>query len=289
MITACNQSGNPPQENIVEETNENPTTTEDKTIDNTSDAEAQATDKNISLAEYQEKIGCYVTTESGHNLKDYMSKDESKIIVSHEKYGSNTFCITTYGDAYEYQTTISLSEGVRTPDIYSGFTSEKNGYIIIFHMEDYAVSPMDDIELACVLKTTDGGKTWKKTEYRDFAVSNGREYITHACFFSDDVGFFTARYYCIDHFASRTYWTLDGGLTWTNMPRLDLPDMLEPFGYPGYDFATEITDLTVEGGVYILTVRICHGLSLELDGNDPYTSLYINFSSANLIDWDLKK
>ena len=288
MITACDQPNNPTQENIVEETNENSASTDDIVIENTANTEPKPTDEDVFLDEYQEKVGCYVTTESSQNLKDYMYKGESQIIVSHEKYGSNTFYITTLGDGYEYQTTISLSEGIRTPDIYSGFTSEKNGYIIIFHMEDYAVSPMDDIELACVLKTTDAGKTWEKTEYSNLAVANSREYIKYACFFSDDIGFFTARYYSTDHFAPRTYWTLDGGMTWTNMPRLDLPNMLEPFGKPGDDFATEIADLTVADGVYILTVRICHGYSLELDGKD-FDELYIQFLSTNLIDWELKR
>ena len=287
VITACDQPNDPTQENTLEETNENSASTDDKAIENTANTEPKPTEEDVFLVEYQEKVGCYVTTESSQNLKDYMYKGESQIIVSHEKYGSNTFYITTLGDAYEYQTTISLSEGIKTPDIYSGFTSEKNAYIIIFHMEDYSVSPMDDIELACILKTTDAGKTWEKTEYNNFAVSNGREYIKYACFISDDIGFFTARYYCTDHFAPRTYWTLDGGITWTNMPRLDLPNMLEPFGKPGYDFATEIADLTVTDGIYILTVRICHGYSLELDGKD-FDELYIQFLSTNLIDWELK-
>ena len=195
----------------------------------------------ITLSEYQELVGCYVTTKSGENLKYLMSKDEAKIKVEQDAYDTTLFHITSFQNGTECKTSISLSKGVRTPDIYSGFTSEQNGYVIIFHMEGYAVSPMDDVELACVLRTADGGKTWDKTEYSDFRVSNGREYISAACFFTKDVGFFTARYTNTDHFGPRTYWTVDGGKTWINMSKLAMPNFLQPFGIYD-DFSSEISD-----------------------------------------------
>ena len=97
MITACYQPNNLTQENTLEETNENSASTDDKAIENTANAEQKTTDEDVFWVEYQEKVGCYVTTESSQNLKDYMYKGESQIIVSHEKYGSNTFYITTLG------------------------------------------------------------------------------------------------------------------------------------------------------------------------------------------------
>ena len=242
-------------------------------------------------AEYQDKVGCFVTTESGHNLRDIMAEGEKKIIVDHEGYGSNTFHITVLGDQSTYKTTVSLSEGVRTPDIYCGFTDDQNGYVIIFHLQGYSVSPMDDIELACVLKTADGGQTWNLTEYHDFAVANGREYINAACFFSEDVGFFTARYYYTDHFAPRTYWTLDGGRTWTSMPKLDFPNLLQPFGAFGNEASSEVTDVCLVDGVYTITVRICFGNSqyhIDLDG-EPVYDIYVQYYSTDLINWELKR
>lgn len=242
-------------------------------------------------AEYQDKVGCFVTTESGHNLKDIMTDGESKIAVEHEDYGSNTFHITVFGDNSQYKTTISLSEGVRTPDIYCGFTDDQNGYVIIFHLQGYSVSPMDDIELACVLKTADGGQTWNLTEYHDLAVANGREYINAACFFSEDVGFFTARYYCTDHFAPRTYWTLDGGRTWAAMPKLDFSNLWQPFGNVGNDYSSEVADVCLVDGVYTITVRICTGYPWNLikpDG-EHVESIYVQFSSADLVNWELRR
>ena len=239
----------------------------------------------MMLSEYQELVGCYVKTESSNNIQQLMSKDESKIKVEHKDYGSNLFYITTFQDGAEYTTSIYLSEGIRTPDIYCGFTSEQNGYVIIFHMEGYAVSPMDDIKLACVLRTADGGKTWDKTEYSDFRVSNSREHILAACFFTENVGFFTARQTNTDHFGPRTYWTVNGGETWTSMPRLDIPNMLAPFGIGG-DFSSEVSDVTVVAGVYFVTVKICHGYSCTVDGKHL---IYIQYSSTDLENWTLIK
>ncbi|MBE6628230.1 MAG: hypothetical protein E7629_04815 [Ruminococcaceae bacterium] len=298
-VTACNVA----PENELESTSES-IEIEDQTI-NTTEQEhdsttettntPQATEEDpplestpkLTLSEYQKLVGCYVTTESGKNLENLMRKRAEQIKVSHEGYGSNVFHIQTVHNDTEYQTTIQLSEGVRTPDIYCGFIGKQNGYVMIFHMEDYSVSPMDDIELACVLKTADGGKTWDKIEYNDFRVSNGREYISAACFFTEKVGFFTARYTNTDHFGPRTYWTVDGGQTWTSMPRLDIPNMLKPFGLPA-DFASEISDVTTIEGVYTLTVRICYGYSLNFDiGN--YIPLYIQYASTDLENWELVK
>lgn len=251
---------------------------------NTENNQAQKGNE-MMLSEYQQLVGCYVTTESSNHIQQLMAKDELKIIVEHNGYGSNLFYITTFQDGVEYKTDISLSEGIRTPDIYYGFTSEQNGYVIIFHMEGVSISPMDDIELACVLKTADGGKTWDKVEYNDFRVANSREYILAACFFTENVGFFTARYCNTDHFGPRTYWTVDGGKTWTCMPRLDIPNVLAPFGI-SKDFSSEISDVTVVAGVYLVTVRICHGYSCTVDGKD---SIYIQFSSTDLENWTLIK
>ena len=86
----------------------------------------------ITLSEYQELVGCYVTTKSGENLKYLMTKDEAKIKVEHDAFDATLFYITTIQEGAECKTSISLSKGVNTPDIYSGFTSEQNGYVIIF-------------------------------------------------------------------------------------------------------------------------------------------------------------
>ena len=254
---------------------------------NTLDTEKAEGAKKQLEKDYQETNEYYIKRESSENLKHLMSKDKDKIKIEHEHYGSNIFYVTTFIDNSEYQTIISLSEGIRTPDIYFGFTSDSFGYVMIFNMEGYSVSSMDDIELACILKTSDGGKTWNSTEYEDFKVSNGREYISAACFFTDDVGFFTSRYTNTDHFAPRTFWTTDGGKTWTRMPKLDIPNVLDIFGIDGADFSTEVSDVTIEDNVYTITVRICHGYSLEIDGKQN-SEIYIQYQSEDLNNWTLK-
>jgi len=250
-----------------------------------------------TMDELQAYFGCYFTTECSNNLcfsyyndrgwshEVLMEKDRDKIKVEHEAYGSGVFHITTFADGAEYKTTITLSEGVRMSNVYSGFISDLSGYVFIFHLEDYSISPMDDIQLACVLKTSDGGKTWDKTEFHDFKVESGREYITGACFFTEDIGFFTARYTESDHFGRRTYWTLDGGKTWKNMSRLYVPNILEAFGIDD-DISSEVTDVTFADGVYTVLLRICHGHSLELNG-ERLGEVYIQYTSTDLVNWTL--
>ena len=287
-ISACNYVSN---DNIKETTKESSTESINSTKDtqNTIEMDEKScqseNNKKITLGEYQELVGCRVTTESSENLKHLMTKDETKIKVEQEANGSNLFYITIFQDGIEYKTGIALSERIKTPDIYSGFTSQQNGYVIIFDMEGYSVSPMDDIELACILRTADGGKTWAKIEYNNFKVSNGREYISAACFFTEEVGFFTARYTDTDHFGPRTYWTVDGGKTWTCMAKLDMPHFLQPFGFPN-DFSSEISDVELLNGVYTLTVRVCHGYSIEF-AEETDCDIYIQYSSMDLLNWTL--
>lgn len=283
-ISACNYA---PKKDIREVIDGTSFEIDDKNTLDIEKPEAAASKKEQLENEHQEMVRCYVKTESTENLKYLMEKDKDKIKVEHENYGSNTFYITTFGDNSEYQTIITLSEEIRTSDIYAGFSSDQHGYVMFFHMEGHSVSPMDDIELACILKTADGGKTWDKTEYNDFKVSNSREYISAACFFTDDVGFFTARYTNTDHFAPRTYWTVDGGKTWTQMPKMDIPNVLDLLGIQEADFSTEISDVTVAGDVYTITVHICHGYSLEIDGKQT-DGIYIQYQSKDLINWTLK-
>ena len=285
-ITACNVAPENEMESALEGTEQEcESNTTESALEESEEKEPSKDNPQLTLSEYQNLVGCYVTTESGENLENLMRKGAEQIKVVHEGYGSNVFHIKTLQNDTEYQTTIQLSEGVRTPDIYSGFTSEQNGYVIIFHMEGHAISPQDDIELACVLKTADGGKTWDKIEYNDFKVSNSREIISGACFFSENIGFFTARYTNTDHFEPRTYWTVNGGKTWKCMKRLDIPNMLAPFGKPA-NFASEISDVTVVNGIYTLTVRICHGYSVDLDIEG---SIYIQYFSMDLEKWTLRK
>ncbi|MBQ8214214.1 MAG: hypothetical protein IJZ80_09410 [Clostridia bacterium] len=298
-VSACVSAPNDEIESVTEEEKEESTYEEpsEENEETTVVEEFQTTQTNVSyqpniptlsLRELREKLDCYITTKSGDYLKYLMEKDADRIRVTHEEYSSPVFHITAIQGDTEYKTTITLSKGVRTPEIYSGFTSEQDGYIFIFHLEGYAVSPMDDIELACLLKTSDGGKTWSVTEYQDLRTSNNREYISAACFFTEQVGFFTARYYSSDHFGPRTFWTLDGGKTWTRMSRLPIPNVMAAFGLKGADFATEIVNAEWIDGSCLLTVRICTGHSYKINDSE-YQTMYIQFSSTDLQSWTLVK
>lgn len=250
------------------------------TAEETNSQSNQNSHESVMLA-YSKLVGCRVTSESSENLKQFLYEGASKIKVEQEDRGSSVFHVTTSG----HRTTISLSDGIPEPEIFCGFTSNQSGYVMIFRTDGCSISRMNDIELACILRTADGGVTWSKTEYKDFRVSNSREYISAACFFTENVGFFTARYTDTDHFGPRTYWTTDGGETWFRMPRLEMPDLFLPVGIKE-DFSSEISDVTLLGGVYTITVRICYGFSFVFEG-ETMEKLYIQYTTENLTDWTL--
>ena len=70
------------------------------------------------------------------------------------------------------------------------------------------------------------------------------------------------------------------------MSTLEMPRVLDPFGIQGGSFSSEVTDVAFKDGMYVLTVRICHGYSVKFEG-ETGSRLYIQYSSANLKDWTL--
>ena len=242
----------------------------------------------ISLKELQTRLGCYATNQCGNDLDQFLrGRDYGEIRVRHEAYLSNIFHITVTRGETEYVTTIALSKEYQEPEVYRGFIDENNGYIIIFNMEGYSISPLAPIELRCVLKTKDGGKTWNVTEYENPLTVDSRDYITNACFFTEQIGFCTARYCIAENFADRTFWTFDGGETWARMSsisQIPFPDIMGALHVKENYFATEVVDLKIVGDVYLLTVRVCQGYLFLFDGE---STLYIQYESTDLKNWDL--
>ena len=240
----------------------------------------------ISITELSEKLNCAFMNKCGNNLERYQKSNSEKIYAYQEKENSNVFhVISKHGDT-EYKSTVTLSDNYKIAETYSGFTSELEGYVIIINVAGYAVSPMDAIELKCVLKTHDGGVTWEAYEYDAPMLIGSREYVSNACFITDKIGFCTARYYYTDDFSGRTFWTLDGGKNWFSMSTassIEFPDLSSALGQQ-FEYGTEIKNLEIKGGACILTVRICHGYSYQFDDRQ---TLYIQYASKDLVNWTL--
>ena len=241
---------------------------------------------NVSISEISNKLNCKFLNQCGNNLERYQKSNRQRISAYQEKENSNVFHITAQHGETEYKSVLTLSSNYKIAETYSGFTSELEGYVIIINVTDYAISPTDAIELKCVLKTHDGGKTWEAYEYDSPMLIGSREYVSDACFITDKIGFCTARYYYTDDFSGRTFWTLDGGANWFSMATastIEFPDLSSALDRQ-IEYGTEIENLEIKDGACILTVRICQGYSYKFDGE---STLYIQYSSKDLVNWTL--
>ena len=247
---------------------------------------------NISLNELREKLGCYVATESTNYLQQLKEQDGRKIVAYTDgdcDCASNMLHIETKGSGFQYRYTILLSKVTnKSSEYYGNFINEKEGFLIVFNTYGAAVSPLPDIELHAILKTEDGGRSWQIIEeYQDYRVSNSRQYINSAFFFTNQIGFFTARYCTTDNGFLRTRWTFDGGKTWQQMPDIELPDIMGALGLSGKEYATEVTDANFADGVYTVTFRLCSGYSYLIDGEPQ--SLFFTCTSTDFKTWELVK
>ena len=261
------------------------TSKENDTQNNNQDNKDQP--PNISLEELQKQADCYITLKLVSYLDYFQSKNQvfGEINCKQVENTPNVFHITTVKNNTEYKATITLSNNININAIHDGFISEEIGYIFIFSGPTMGRAVDEYIRLACLLKTNDGGKTWSQTEYQDFVITNHRQHITDACFFTEQVGFFTARYYNTDQFEGRTFWTTDGGKTWERMSLLPKPDIMAALGLPGRYFATELSDVKYLNGTYLITVRFCIGESYLIDGYQH--TICIQYSSTDLKNWTL--
>ena len=244
----------------------------------------------VSVAELEEALGCYISNECGNNLEVAMENDNAPFPIrfEYEEYESTEFKIITKQGDTEFCTTVPLpaSSGYSTWDYlepYTSFQNELSGYVFIFNSDGPSISAGPAIELTCLLKTTDGGKTWEIIEYQNPPLLSHREYVQGAHFFTDQVGFFTGRYTYDEHVYRRTYWTTDGGKTWQRMSAIKYPNISAALG-KAFSHASEVADIEIVDGIYIMTVRLRNGSIYTFDGG---SSLYIKYSSSDLKNWTL--
>lgn len=252
----------------------------------------------VFVKELKDKLGCHLTIKCGEDIKSFLYPRYYKFNIKQDPQKTNVFHITTQEGYTEYSTTVTLSKSYPMVQFYYNFFDSKNGYIMIFNMDLNAKGlpkefnePLDATELRCLLKTDDGGKTWKATEYRNPPTVNAQEYVTRAGFITSQIGFFSTDYYdvtgCRKDFSERMFWTLDGGETWVRMSdacKLSFPDVLGALDQDGQAYGTEFSDLTKIGNIYVMTVKVCHDNTYRFDGEND---LYIQYCSTDLKKWEL--
>lgn len=235
--------------------------------------------RDISLEELSQKLGCYVSNKYSGDLDDFIYDD--RISISYKNF-SDVLDITVKHENGKYTNTVTLPSSFNYPDLYYGFTSDKNGYIFVFNETGHSVSAMPPIKLICLLKTADGGQTWNVIEYENPPGVNGRDYVEFAYFFNDQVGIFSGRYCVIENMCSRTWVTFDGGQSWRRIADLPFPDLSEALDIDYY--ATELKYIEYIDGYYVMTVRVCYGETIFFDGEH---GLCIRFVSPDLKTWTL--
>lgn len=170
---------------------------------------------------------------------------------------------------------INLDRAIHLSNLFCEFLDESNGYIFAFEeVNDFTASGGN--RLAFLLKTCNGGKTWTKTAINNSPIVSAREDPCIAEFINDDIGIISCRYSTSEDMCQRTFFTSDGGKTWTAMSSLPYDFK----GKDGYD-ATEIEDFSYANGEYLLNVTVRTG-----GGNGLY---HLAFKSYDLNSWILIK
>ena len=119
-----------------------------------------------------------------------------------------------------------------------------------------------------MFETTDGGKSWNQiATYTFYATARYEEIFK---FISPQVGIISFRDLGTCEVWERTYLTVDGGLTWTQMSKLPPSDMV--------NWYSEIIDFEYvkEYDYYRLTVKASN-----------YISFQLQLWSKDLINWTL--
>lgn len=137
-----------------------------------------------------------------------------------------------------------------------------------------------------LFETTDGGKSWNPISTNSFSVS-ASDGLQIFKFLSPCVGVIGFRHVDQEDLSARTFFTLDGGLTWAQIAQLPYPFDLEKT----HDWYSEIVNLKQNEDRYELTVEI-RGTLVAAEGADStfpseYTTIEVRFASKDLIHWSL--
>ncbi|MBQ8389229.1 MAG: hypothetical protein IJX46_09935 [Clostridia bacterium] len=161
-------------------------------------------------------------------------------------------------------------------DIFAGryncfynFINENEGYFFWFY----------DSMLRFVLKTEDGGKSWKYEELWNVPDISWHEYIICAKMVNEDVGLISSQSRADSNFSNCTYITVNGGKAWEQV--VFTPDKYYAKGESNEKETyneLEAYDLRYEDGEWIICCR-GNGVTYEIG------KVYVEYSSPDLKKW----
>ena len=196
-----------------------------------------------------------MTVEACH---DYDSRDEGKCeslmqycsvdLFNWELLGNNSpFYV---GGVEVLSDFLGIDKKHNPSYLFYNFTNEYDGYAFV--LRDY---PNAHLEL--LLKTADGGISWKVQEFECGLDAYWKENVICAKMVDEKVGLIAARYYASDDFSARTYITVDGGKTWAPvvLPPNDPYTNGDSCEARTYIFCGEAYDLLYKNGKYVLCIR----------------------------------
>ena len=179
-------------------------------------------------------------------------------------------------------------------------SSEDDTFLINMHDTDhgyYFLTPridgnLDDRNFGApgwplfLFETADGGKSWNQISTNTFSIS-ASDGLQIFKFLSPCVGVIGFRHVDQEDLSARTFFTLDGGLTWAQIAQLPYPFDLEKT----HDWYSEIVNLKQNEDCYELTVEI-RGTLVAAEGAadtfpSEYTTIEVRFASKDLIHWSL--
>ena len=126
-----------------------------------------------------------------------------------------------------------------------------------------------------MFETADGGQSWKQISTNTFYST---EHIEVLKFVSPCVGLVSFRNEGWGNVWDWTYLTIDGGLTWNQLPQLPYPATLNEL----HVWYSDVIDIECIDNCYFLAIK-----SYYLNSSDNNSSAEIRFKSKDLISWEL--
>ena len=171
--------------------------------------------------------------------------------------------------------TVMLDAPLYLSETQFSFVSDTVGYCFAFYQNRDSLGEHLSENSAFLLKTIDGGKNWDLQEHLN--VHHYKEGFTDftAQFFTESIGYITVKYRAesnADRLTGRTYFTQDGGKTWT--PLKPLPEAFAKYEEMGICSIAYVCDFFVENDLFILKVS-----------NPMNASTRYLYSSSDLKSW----
>lgn len=198
-------------------------------------------------------------------------KNNEPIIITYHIYRSNSF-------VESYPVPLNIKASSEHDTFFVNMHDSAHGYYFltpnISGAMDERIEGVQDWPLF-MFETTDGGKNWKQISTNTFYSTKNIEVLK---FVSSRVGIVSFRNEGWGDVWDWTYLTVDGGLTWNQLPQLPYPASPNEL----HVWYSDVIDIECIDDYYYLTIK-----SYYLNSSDNNCSVEIRFQSKDLISWKL--